>query len=121
VNISMEILAPLLRESYRKGKAKVDKGQTVNWRVHPSNFRKVSGNRFEAGSVDLSAGWFAQAKEVLSIFGLYSLLTLFTEARRSYSCLNKSTGPDVVGVLDIDAKDFVSFQLHFGLNAPLAL
>jgi hypothetical protein len=75
VNIATEQIGNLLSASYDKASAKVENGQTVNWRIDPNFYKPPKNPAFPPGSVDFSPGWFALAHEVhiLSYLFVYIL------------------------------------------------
>lgn len=68
VNTATERIGNLLSASYDKASAKVENGQTVNWRSDPKFYKPPKNPAFPPGSVDFSPGWFALAHEVRTLF-----------------------------------------------------
>jgi hypothetical protein len=66
--MSAEMITEMLAVSYADSLKKLEKGQGLSWRKDPDLFRPPINPRFHPGSVDFSAAWFAQGREVAKTF-----------------------------------------------------
>ena len=88
LNIATEFLNVMLKKSYCDAvrppkppkKGKKTKEKSVPWRVDPELFKSPPNPKFHPGTVDFSAGWFAQAHEVTSFSTTLVHLKLIHEA-----------------------------------------